>query len=241
MPEQTPKHRPIRSFVRREGRLTSGQQRALETLWPRFGVDTPGVAVLEEERKEHGPAPLDLVALFGRNNPKVLEIGFGNGASLAEMAAAHPDLDYLGIEVHRPGVGNLLRLLGERDIHNVRVICDDAVQVLKYHLADASLDRVQLYFPDPWHKKRHHKRRIVSPEFVALVAQKLKPGGIFHLATDWQDYAEQMLAVMTAAPGFHNLAGEGKYSPRPEWRPLTKFEQRGQRLGHGVWDLLFER
>jgi len=196
------KHRPIRSFVRREGRLTRGQQRAMDELWPRYGVDTPGVETLEPERRA--------------------------------MAIA-------GIEVHRPGVGTLLRLLGEADLHNVRVVCDDAVQVLKHHLPDACLDRVQLYFPDPWHKKRHHKRRIVSPGFAALVAQKLKPGGIFHLATDWQDYAEQMLAVMEVAQGYRNLAGEGEYSPRPGWRPLTKFEQRGQRLGHGVWDLLFER
>jgi len=239
----TSSHRPIRSFVRREGRLTRGQQRALDTLWPRFGVDTPGVEVLEADRRALDPEPLDLAALFGRATPgdRVLEIGFGNGASLAGMAAAHPDNDYLGIEVHRPGVGNLLRLLGEQGLENVRVICDDAVQVLKYHLPDACLDRVQLYFPDPWHKKRHHKRRIVTPAFAALVAQKLKPGGVFHLATDWQDYAEQMLTVMEAAPAYRNLAGPGEFSPRPDWRPLTKFEQRGQRLGHGVWDLLFER
>ncbi|HHH48703.1 MAG TPA: tRNA (guanosine(46)-N7)-methyltransferase TrmB [Gammaproteobacteria bacterium] len=239
----TSSHRPIRSFVRREGRLTRGQQRALDTLWPRFGVDTPGVEVLEADRRALNPVPLDLAALFGRATPgdRVLEIGFGNGASLAEMAATHPGNDYLGIEVHRPGVGNLLRLLGEQDLKNVRVICDDAVQVLKYHLPDASLDRVQLYFPDPWHKKRHHKRRIATPAFAALVAQKLKPGGVFHLATDWRDYAEQMLTVMEAASAYRNLAGTGEYSPRPDWRPLTKFEQRGQRLGHGVWDLLFER
>ncbi len=239
----TSSHRPIRSFVRREGRLTRGQQRALDTLWPRFGVDTPGVEVLEADRRALNPVPLDLAALFGRATPgdRVLEVGFGNGASLAEMAATHPGNDYLGIEVHRPGVGNLLRLLGEQDLKNVRVICDDAVQVLKYHLPDASLDRVQLYFPDPWHKKRHHKRRIATPAFAALVAQKLKPGGVFHLATDWRDYAEQMLTVMEAASAYRNLAGTGEYSPRPDWRPLTKFEQRGQRLGHGVWDLLFER
>ena len=244
MSEQTSnKHRPIRSFVRREGRLTRGQQRAMDDLWPRYGVDTPGVETLAPERRAMAIAPLDLDALFGRatSDQRVLEIGFGMGKSLAEMAALFPRNDYLGIEVHRPGVGTLLRLLGEADLHNVRVVCDDAVQVLKHHLPDACLDRVQLYFPDPWHKKRHHKRRIVSPGFAALVAQKLKPGGIFHLATDWQDYAEQMLAVMEVAQGYRNLAGEGEYSPRPGWRPLTKFEQRGQRLGHGVWDLLFER
>lgn len=234
-------HRPIRSFVRREGRLTRGQQRALDELWAQFGIDSAGPDTLEPARLALNEPLLDLAALFGRENPKVLEIGFGNGASLAEMAAAHPDLDYLGIEVHRPGVGNLMRLLAERDLHNVRVLCDDAVQILKHRLPDACLHRVQLFFPDPWHKKRHHKRRIVSPAFTTFIAQKLKPGGVFHLATDWQDYAEQMMMVMGAAPQFRNLAGEDNYSPRPEWRPLTKFEQRGQRLGHGVWDLLFER
>lgn len=240
------KHRPIRSFVRREGRLTRGQQRAMDTLWARLGVDTPGAEVLEAERLAQLAEPLDLDELFARDDEdvsraqRVLEIGFGMGQSLADMAAAFPANDYLGIEVHRPGVGTLLRLLEERRLNNVRVICDDAVQVLKHHLPDASLDRVQLYFPDPWHKKKHHKRRIVSPEFTALIARKLKRGGVFHLATDWQDYAEQMLAVLSAAADFRNLAGDGVYSPRPDWRPLTKFEQRGQRLGHGVWDLLFE-
>lgn len=241
---ETPR-RPIRSFVRREGRLTKGQQRALDDLWAQFGIDSAGPDTLEPERIALGEPVLDLDQLFDREpnsaRQTVLEIGFGNGASLAEMAAAHPDHDYLGIEVHRPGVGNLMRLLAEGELHNVRVICDDAVQVLKHRLPDGALDRVQLFFPDPWHKKRHHKRRIVSPAFVGLVARKLKPGGVFHLATDWQDYAEQMMDVLSAATSFRNLAGEGQYSPRPDWRPLTKFEQRGQRLGHGVWDLLFER
>ena len=238
-------HRPIRSFVRREGRLTKGQQRALDDLWTQFGIDSAGPDTLESARMALKEPVLELDRLFAREpgSPRqsVLEIGFGNGASLAEMAVAHPENDYLGIEVHRPGVGNLMRLLAEHELRNVRVICDDAVQILKHRLPDACLDRVQLFFPDPWHKKRHHKRRIVSPEFAALIAQKLKPGGVFHLATDWQDYAENMLAVMSAAPGYRNLAGEGDYSPRPDWRPLTKFEQRGQRLGHGVWDLLFQR
>jgi tRNA (guanine-N7-)-methyltransferase len=241
---ETPR-RPIRSFVRREGRLTKGQQRALDDLWGRFGIDSAGPDTLEPERIALGEPALDLDAIFARaadaGRTTVLEIGFGNGASLAEMAAAQPDVDYLGIEVHRPGVGNLLRLLGAAGLTNVRVMCDDAVQILKHRLADASLDRVQLFFPDPWHKKRHHKRRIVSPEFAELIAQKLKPGGLFHLATDWEDYAEQMMDVLSDAPGFENLAGQGNYSPRPDWRPLTKFEQRGQRLGHGVWDLLFVR
>lgn len=226
MPE--PPHRPIRSYVRREGRLTRGQQRALDELWNDFGVDNADTL-------------LDLEQLFGRSAPRVLEIGFGNGVSLAQMAAAHPQFDYLGIEVHRPGVGALLLLVQERQLSNVRVICDDAVDVLKKRIPDHSLDRVQLFFPDPWHKKRHHKRRILRPEFVSLVAQKLKPGGIFHLATDWQDYARQMMQVMSAATEFSNQAGAHAFAPRPESRPLTKFEQRGQRLGHGVWDLLFEK
>ena len=221
-------HRSIRSFVRREGRLTRGQQRALDLLWPQFGI-------------EAGEGPLELDTLFGRSAPKVLEIGFGMGASLAQMAAAKPDWDFLGIEVHRPGVGTLLRHIEEQGLSNVRVICADAVEVLKQRIPDASLDRVQLFFPDPWHKKRHHKRRIVQPEFVALIAAKLKPGGVFHLATDWENYAQHMLAVLSASPQFRNQAGEGHYAPRPEERPLTKFEQRGQRLGHGVWDLLFVR
>lgn len=238
-------HRPIRSFVRREGRLTKGQQRALDDLWSQFGIDSAGPDTLEAVRLAQPEPMLDFGSLFNAEPDSgrqiVLEIGFGNGASLAEMATAQPDVDYLGIEVHRPGVGNLMRLLAERDLHNVRVICDDAVQVLKHRIPDASLDRVQLFFPDPWHKARHHKRRILSPDFAALVAQKLKPGGIFHLATDWENYAEQMMEVLSAAPGYQNLAGNNEYSPRPEWRPLTKFEQRGQRLGHGVWDLLFKR
>lgn len=240
-----PKHRPIRSFVRREGRLTKGQQRALDDLWSQFGIDSAGPDALETERIARQDPVLALDALFNRESGSkrqtVLEIGFGNGASLAEMAAAQPENDYLGVEVHRPGVGNLMRLLAEQDLQNVRVICDDAVQILKHRITDASLDRVQLFFPDPWHKARHHKRRIVSPEFAALIAQKLKPRGVFHLATDWEDYALQMMEVLEDAPGYQNLAAKGEYSPRPDWRPLTKFEQRGQRLGHGVWDLLFSR
>lgn len=226
-------HRPIRSFVRREGRLTKGQQRALDVLWEGFGVDNLGV--------ENTDAVLDLETLFGREAPKVLEIGFGNGVSLAQMAAAHPEFDYLGIEVHHPGVGALLLLLEEQGLNNVRVICYDAVEVLKKRIPDHSLDRVQLFFPDPWHKRRHHKRRILQADFVDLLGAKLKPGGIFYLATDWEDYAKQMLSVMNTAPDFHNLAIDKGYSPRPDTRPLTKFEQRGQRLGHGVWDLLFEK
>jgi len=247
MPEDnsSSSHRPIRSFVRREGRLTSGQQRALDGLWTRFGIDSAGPDTLEVDRIALNEPMLVLDEQFKRapaaGRTTVLEIGFGNGGSLAEMAATLPDHDYLGIEVHRPGVGNLLRLLEERSLLNVRVICDDAVQILKHRLPDACLDRVQLFFPDPWHKRRHHKRRIVSPEFAALIATKLRPGGVFHLATDWQDYARQMLEVLEAAPDYQNCAAKDEYSPRPDWRPLTKFEQRGQRLGHGVWDLLFKR
>jgi tRNA (guanine-N7-)-methyltransferase len=227
-PTQEKMHRPIRSFVRREGRLTKGQQRALTDLWEKFGINNE-------------PSLLDLKKIFGRNEPKVLEIGFGNGASLVQMAATHIDHDYLGIEVHRPGVGALLLMVEEQNLSNVRVICDDAVEVLKHRLEDASLDRVQLFFPDPWHKKRHHKRRIVQPDFVSLIAQKLKPGGLFHLATDWEDYAFHMVEIMDSSLGFTNTASDGDFVARPDFRPLTKFEQRGQRLGHGVWDLIYQK
>lgn len=223
-----PRLRTIRSFVRREGRFTPGQKSAMERLWPLFGV----------ERSEQ---QLDLPTLFGRDAPRVLEIGFGNGLSLAEMAANAPEQDFLGIEVHRPGVGMLLIATEERALNNVRVMCEDAVEILKQQIPDNSLDRVQLFFPDPWHKKRHNKRRIVRPDFVQLLRSKLKPGGIFHMATDWQPYAEQMMEVMSAAEGYENQAGEDNYSEKPAYRPLTKFEQRGQRLGHGVWDLLFKK
>lgn len=226
-----PIRRKIVSFVRREGRLTASQQRALTELLPRFGVDVgaqPG-------------APLDLDAIFGRQAPRVLEIGFGDGASLAQMAAAAPEQDFLGIEVHRPGVGHLLLEIERRGLANVRVICADALDVLERRLPPACLDRVQLFFPDPWPKTRHHKRRILQPEFVALVHDRLRPGGVFHMATDWAPYAGQMLAVMEAAAGFRNRAGPGRYAERPAYRPETKFERRGLRLGHGVWDLVYAR
>ncbi|WP_126452345.1 tRNA (guanosine(46)-N7)-methyltransferase TrmB [Sulfuriflexus mobilis] len=226
--EQKPFLRRIRSFVRREGRLTPGQQRALDELWPRFGI-------------EHNETPLDLDAIFGRVAPRVLEIGFGNGASLLKMAQDNPGTDYLGIEVHRPGVGNLLLNIEREGVTNIRVMSEDAVDILKQQIPDASLDRVQLFFPDPWHKKKHHKRRIVQPDFVQLLYKKLKPGGRFHMATDWQHYAEHMLEVMTAAEGFKNISATNDYVERPGSRPLTKFEQRGHRLGHGVWDLIFEK
>lgn len=218
----------IRSFVKREGRLTRGQLRALNELFPIYGV------TLAQGR-------LDLDQLFGRVAPRILEIGFGNGASLAALAARHPDKDYIGIEVHRPGVGNLLMQIKQQGLGNIRISKDDAVEVLDQQIPDASLDAVYLFFPDPWHKKRHHKRRIVQAAFVQLVRRKLKIGGVFHLATDWEDYADAMLDVVTGQEGFENTAGSGRFTPRPDHRPLTKFEQRGQRLGHPVRDLVFRR
>ena len=220
--------RKVRSFMRREGRLTKGQRCGLEEQWPTCGIEAGGEL-------------LDLDQVFGRNAPRILEIGFGMGESLATMAVAHPENDYLGIEVYRPGVGSLLRQVGENGSTNVRVISEDAVVVLAKMIPDDSLDRLQLFFPDPWHKRRHHKRRIVQPCFVALICKKLKPGGVFHMATDWQAYAEHMMEVMSAAPAYENCVANGEYAPRPEFRPLTKFELRGHRLGHGVWDLLFKR
>jgi tRNA (guanine-N7-)-methyltransferase len=227
MPAEQPQ-RPIRSYVLRQGRLTEGQQRAFQELWPRYGLTL-----------DHHP--LDFISLFGRQAPLTLEIGFGNGEALAQIAARHPDEDFLGVEVHTPGVGHLMLKLAEQESLNVRILQTDAMQLLRQQIPESSLDRVLLYFPDPWHKRRHHKRRIVQQEFADLIYRSLKPGGILHMATDWQDYAQQMMAVFTQHSGFCNQAGKGNYSPRPETRPLTKFEQRGQRLGHGVWDLLFER
>jgi tRNA (guanine-N7-)-methyltransferase len=219
--------RRIRSYVRREGRITPSQQRALSELWPRYGI--------EPEQK------LDLNTLFERQAHHMLEIGFGMGASLAELAKRHPEIDYLGIEVHRPGVGSLLMKIEQLGLKNVRIICTDAVDVMKQNIPDASLDGILLFFPDPWPKKRHHKRRIVTTEFVELVRQKLKIGGFFHMATDWEDYALYMMRVMSTHPGFSNNAGCNNFAPRPEDRPLTKFEQRGAALGHQVWDLIFTR
>jgi tRNA (guanine-N7-)-methyltransferase len=227
MTDSSSHHRPIRSFVRREGRMTRSQQRALDELLPVFGLPAD--------------RPVDAAAVFGRHAPLTLEIGFGNGESLATMAEQDPAGDFIGIEVHRPGVGHLLLELERRNLGNVRVICDDAAVVIRECLPERSLDRVLLFFPDPWPKKRHHKRRLVQPAFVEMIAGKLRPGGILHMATDWEAYAEHMLEVLSASPAFHNRAGAGRYSPRPEYRPVTKFERRGQRLGHGVRDLLFER
>lgn len=220
--------RRIRSFVRRQGRLTKGQQVALEKFWPAMGVD-------------YQTTPLVFADLFRRAAPVTLEIGFGMGASLVQMAANSPGRDYLGVEVHQPGIGACLLSANELGIDNLRVMCHDAVEVLEKMIPDNSLARVQLFFPDPWHKSRHHKRRLVQLPFVELVRQKLQPGGVFHMATDWQPYAEYMLAIMNQAPQYHNLSDAHDYVPRPEYRPLTKFEQRGQRLGHGVWDLMFKK
>jgi len=218
--------RQVRSFVRRQARFTLGQKRALSELWPIYGLE------LNEE-------PLDYTKIFGRKAPLVLEIGFGMGNSLLTLAKTNPDRDYIGIEVHSPGVACLMRNLAEQELSNVRIFKTDAHDVLEKSIADASLSEVLLFFPDPWPKKRHQKRRIVQSKFIELVRQKLIAGGVFHLATDWQDYAEQMLNLLEASVGFTNSSGKGNFAARPESRPLTKFEARGQKLGHGVWDLLF--
>jgi tRNA (guanine-N7-)-methyltransferase len=220
--------RSIRSFVVRAGRMTVAQERAWTELWPRYGVET-------------GEAPLDLPAIFGRRAPLTLEIGFGNGESLVALAAAHPERDFLGLEVHRPGVGHLMLRAEELGLANVRAVCRDAVEVLQQCITPGSLDEVLLYFPDPWPKKRHHKRRIVQPDFVALVANRLREGGTFRMATDWQPYSEHMLAVASGCAQLRNASPDGGFVQRPESRPVTRFERRGQRLGHGVWDLAFTR
>jgi len=224
-----PPHRPIRSFVMRTGRMTTGQARALEDLWPGYGV-------------EYSPAPLSLDALFGRQAPRTLEIGFGNGEHLASLATAHPERDYFGIEVHRPGVGHLLMLAANLKLTNLRVSTHDAVEVLRDQIAPGALDEVLVLFPDPWHKKRHHKRRLIQPPFAELVASRLASGGVFKLATDWEPYAVQMLEVLSAARSpFMNLSPTSDWMPRPEERAPTRFEKRGTGLGHGVWDLAFQR
>lgn len=226
---ETRKHlRKIRSFVRRERRFSQEQQRALDELMPRFGVVTDDNV-------------FDLDAIFDRGGECHLEIGFGNGASLLAMAQANPDNNYLGIEVHRPGVCNVLLQIEKLTIGNIRVICADAVEVLRHNIADASLAAVYIFFPDPWHKTRHHKRRLVQLEFVKLLHEKLKPGGLLHMATDWRHYAMHMLETINKVEGFTNLAADGKFCERPDYRLLTRFEQRGLRLGHGVWDLLFRK
>ena len=212
----------------RAGRLTQAQKRALEALWPRFGV-------------EEGPGLLEFGALFGNTRPVILEIGFGNGDATWQMARAHPDENYLGVEVHRPGVGHLLLKLEELNILNVRIACTDAVELLRTRTPEASLAGVRIYFPDPWPKKRHHKRRIIQPPFVDSLARGLAADGLLHLATDWKPYAEHMLELIGRDCRFENTAGQGRFAEGPDWRPLTRVERRGQRLGHEVYDLLFRR
>ncbi len=221
-------HPHIKSYVLRAGRMTEGQARALEQLWPRYGV-------------AFTPHPVDLDALFGRRARRVLEIGFGIGEVIGRLARANPDIDYLGIEVHRPGVGRLLHFCGLEDISNVRIFCHDAVEVLEQSLPDDSLDEVLIFFPDPWHKKRHHKRRMVTPVFLDLLARKLRAGGTLHLATDWQDYAQQMLACGNACAALESSSPDGTFVERYAGREATRFERRGERLGHGVWDLAYRR
>jgi tRNA (guanine-N7-)-methyltransferase len=220
--------RSIRSFVIRAGRTTPAQQRALEQLWPRYGLAF-------ESR------PLDARAVFGREAPCTLEIGFGNGENLVALAAAHPQCNFLGIEVHRPGVGRLLLALEARALANVRVICHDAVEVVGQQLAEGSLQEVQVLFPDPWPKKRHHKRRLIQGPFAQVLASRLKPGGLLRLATDWQPYALEMLQTLAAMNALENLAPDGAFVARPGARAPTRFERRGERLGHAVWDLEFRR
>ena len=220
--------RRIRSFVVRAGRMTEGQERGYRENWPDFGL-------------ELSDGLLDYAECFGREAAVVLEIGFGMGDSLIEMARQIPEKNFIGIEVHPPGVGRLLGRIKEEGLTNIRVYCDDAVEVLAQCIPDNSLDGLQLFFPDPWPKKRHHKRRIVQPEFAQSIRHKLKIGGQFHMATDWQPYAEHMMEVMSAAEGYANSIGEGLYADQPEWRPVTKFQKRGENLGHGVCDLMFDR
>lgn len=225
MPQQL---RTIKSFILRQGRLTQGQQYALDHYWAELGID-------------YSEQPLNKATVFKNSAPLVLEIGFGNGTSLATMAGQHPEENFVGIEVHRPGVGRLLHLAHNQNLKNLRVINHDAIDVLENMITDNSLSRVQLYFPDPWHKKKHHKRRIVQPEFMALLSRKIQAGGKIHFATDWQHYAKHMLRVLESCSDFKNDAGAGNYSPRPAYRPVTKFETRGLKLGHGTWDLIYTR
>ena len=221
------RHRPIRSFVLRQGRQTEAQKRAFDLHWPTLGLDYLG-------------APRDFDAVFGRTAPRVLEIGFGNGEQLLFAAEREADRDFIGVEVHGPGVGRLLNGAAAAGLRNLRVYQHDAVEVLQHEVAPASLDEVRIYFPDPWHKKRHHKRRLVQPGFVALLCSRLKPGGLLHLATDWENYAEHLWDVLDAEPRLRNRAGPRGAVPRPEWRRQTHFETRGLKLGHGVWDLLYD-
>ncbi|WP_151448461.1 tRNA (guanosine(46)-N7)-methyltransferase TrmB [Lacisediminimonas profundi] len=222
-----PTEHRIRSFVTRAGRLSNAQARALETLGPRFCLP-------------YQKALLDLDQAFGRSAPTILEIGFGMGATTAEIAAGMPDKNFIGVEVHTPGVGSLLKLIGEQDLSNLRIVQHDAVEVLTNMIAPGALAGVHVFFPDPWHKARHNKRRLIQGPFVSLLASRIAPGGYLHCATDWEEYAQQMLEVLGAEPELENTAGAG-YAERPEYRPVTKFENRGLKLGHGVWDLVFRR
>jgi tRNA (guanine-N7-)-methyltransferase len=226
--EEGLRRRPIRSFVLRQGRMSDAQKRAFELHWPRYGLDYEGRV-------------RDFDAVFGRRAERVLEIGFGNGEQLAFAAGNEPARDFIGVEVHGPGVGRLLNTLAADGRDNVRVYQHDAVEVLREEVADGTLDEIRIYFPDPWHKKRHHKRRLVQPELATLLVRKLAGDGRLHLATDWHDYAGQMWDVLDATPGLRNRAGPRGSVPRPAWRPQTHFETRGQKLGHGVWDLLYDR
>jgi tRNA (guanine-N7-)-methyltransferase len=221
-------HRRIRSFVLRMGRMTVGQQRALDQLWPQFGID-------------FSSTPLDLDAVFARNAPRMIEIGFGAGEALAAYAQAHPEIDCLGIEVHRPGAGHLLLQVQSAGLNNVRASCHDAVEVLTQQIPPASIYAIHIFFPDPWHKSRHHKRRLIQPAFADLLAVTLKPGGMLRLATDWQHYAEHMRSVLDTHAEFVNTADASGYVPRSDDRPMTRFERRGHRLGHGVWDMAYRR
>jgi tRNA (guanine-N7-)-methyltransferase len=221
--------RRIRSFVLRAGRVTAAQQRALTELWPAYGIDLPD-------------GRLDLDAAFGRSGaPRCLEIGFGAGEVIGALAQQRPAADHLGIEVHRSGVGRLLLHAAQSKLDNLRIICHDAVEVLTGAIADASFDEILVFFPDPWHKKRHHKRRLIDAQFAALLSDKLKSGGILRLATDWEEYALQMLAACNATAALESLSADGSFVERPEFRPATRFERRGARLGHGVWDLAYRR
>ena len=227
-PPAAPPRRSIRSFVKRGGRITPAQERALEALWPRYGVET-------------ADRPLDLDALFGRRAPRTLEIGFGDGEALVALARAHPERDYLGVEVHAPGVGHCLLAAAAAGLGNLRVCRRDAVEVLREAIAPAALDEVLILFADPWPKKRHHKRRLIQPEFVALLAERMAPGARLRLATDWQPYGVWMLEVLGASPAWRNCAAGGGFLERALERPVTKFERRGARLGHGTYELEFER
>lgn len=231
--DQTPstpeiKKRTIRSFVVRGGRMTEGQQKAYDANWAVYGLDVNQGRIAYED-------------VFGRQSDVVIEVGFGMGASLIEMAKNAPENDYIGIEVHPPGVAKLMMLAKEAGLTNIRVYCHDAIEIMADCLPQGQATTFQLFFPDPWHKKKHNKRRIVQPLFAQQVRNILKPGGQFHMATDWEPYAEHMLEVMEAQDNYENAAGKGQYHPRPDWRPLTKFEQRGEKLGHGVWDLLYTK